>query len=258
MKDRGPLIESLTLLRERIEDFDAYPFSVPAIRSLNTLDLHPRVTFLIGENGSGKSTLAEAIAVASGFNPEGGSRSMRFATHDSVSPVHEFLRIRRGHGRGRPRDGYFLRAESYYNVATEIERRDEEVAALNLRQPGRPLIDAYGGIGLHEQSHGEAFLALLLHRFGREGLYILDEPEAALSPSRQLAVLRRIHDLVRQDSQFVIATHSPILMAYPDSKILELSASGLREVDYEETDHFLTTRDFLNHRDRFLGDLLGE
>ena len=202
-------VRSVVLRREKVASFDQYPFSLPAIKSLQQIDLHAKVTFFVGENGSGKSTLLEAIAVALGFNAEGGSKNFRFGTRRSHSVLNEYLRIVKGVK--RPRDGFFLRAESFFNVATEIEKLDAEPSF------GPPVIDSYGGRSLHEQSHGESFLALMLERFGGRGLYILDEPEAALSPQRQLAVLSRIHDLVLDDSQFIVATHSPILMAYPDA-----------------------------------------
>ena len=238
------------LRREEVPSFDEYPFALPAVRALDELRLHPSVTFFVGENGSGKSTLLEAIAVASGFNPEGGSKNFTFATHASHSPLHKYLRLSRGHK--RPKNGWFLRAESYYNVASEIDRRDEEPRG------GRRIIEAYGGVSLHKQSHGESFLALLTHRFSPSGLYLLDEPEAALSPARQLAALVRIHDLVKGGAQFVIATHSPILMAYPDALILNFDGDGITPVDYTDTDHFRTTRDFLTDHRRALRRLLDD
>ena len=238
----------VTLLRDRVESFDRYPFSLPVIRTFESMELHPRMTFLVGENGSGKSTLLEALAVSLGFNPEGGSRNFNFSTRPSHSDLHEFLRIAKGVR--RPRDGFFLRAESWFNVGTEIENLDREPA------PGPPIIDSYGGRSLHEQSHGESFMALLKKRFGGQGLYLLDEPEAALSPARQIEALQRFHELVRKGSQFVIATHSPILMAYPDALILQCTAAGLRPVRYEDTEHFLVTRDFLLHRDKVFDILL--
>jgi predicted ATPase len=244
----GAYLRSVMLVRERVSSFDHYPFSIPAIRNLQTLAFHPRVTFLVGENGVGKSTLVEAIAVAAGFNAEGGSKSFNFSTHDNVSELHEALRLIRGPR--RERDGYFLRAESLYNVASEIERLDDDSGFMR----------AYGGRSLHAQSHGEAFMALALHRFRGAGLYILDEPEAALAPSRQLAMLVLIHRLVKEaDSQFVIATHSPILMAYPDATIYHLSAErDISPIAYEDTEHFRVTRDFLNNRDAYLSELLSD
>lgn len=236
------------LRRDAVDSFDRYPFCIPAIRTLDVLELHPKVTFIVGENGSGKSTLLEAIAVSLGFNAEGGTRNFHFGTRPSHSELHRFIRVAKGVR--RPRDGFFLRAESFFNVATEIERLDAEPGA------GARVIDAYGGRALHDQSHGEAFLALMMHRFRGNGLYILDEPEAALSPQRQLAVLSCMHDLVRADSQFIIATHSPILMAYPQAWIYTCSAAGLSRVDYHETEHYRVTRDFLAAPERMLRVLL--
>lgn len=227
-----------------------FPFTLPAIRSLERLPLHPNVTFLVGENGSGKSTLLEAIAVGMGFNAEGGSRNFNFATFASHSSLHEHLRFVRGYE--RPRDGFFLRAESFYNLSSEIERLDSE--------PGfsPPIINSFGGKSLHQQSHGESFLTLFMERFGGQSFYMLDEPEAALSPQRQLALLSRLHDLVGQRCQFVIATHSPILMAYPNAIIYECGAHGIREIAYEDTEHYRVTRDFLANPSRMLRVLMGE
>lgn len=179
MKTRAYLSE--VSLKPSAEAYaDSFPFSLPVVRSLGRLELHPQVTFFVGENGSGKSTLLEAIAVAMGFNAEGGSRNFRFATRESHSPLHEHLRL--GRGITRPRDGFFLRAESFFNVSTEIERLDRERSGL---------LASYGGKALHEQSHGEAFLSLFMERFGAHSFFVLDEPEAALSPQRQLAMLSR-------------------------------------------------------------------
>ncbi len=241
-------VSRITLQRDKVESFDRYPFSLPAVRSLERIDLHSKVTYFVGENGSGKSTLLEAIAVSLGFNAEGGTKNFRFGTRRSHSELHEYLRVARGVR--RPRDGFFLRAESFFNVATEIENLDAEPSF------GPPIIDSYGGRSLHEQSHGESFLALMTERFGGQGMYILDEPEAALSPQRQLAVLSRIHDLVMDDSQFIIATHSPILMAYPDACIYHCSKDGVSQVAYEDTEHFQVTRDFLANPQRMLRVLL--
>ena len=238
----------VSLLRDKVDTFYRYPFSLPAIKYFEHIDLHPNVTFIVGENGSGKSTLLEAIAVALGFNAEGGSKNFCFDTRRSHSELHEFLRIAKGYK--SPRDGFFLRAESYFNVATEIERLDAEPS------PGPPIIDSFGGRSLHEQSHGESFMTLMRERFRGHGLYILDEPEAALSPSRQLETLTRIHELVRQQSQFIIATHSPILMAYPDAAIFQCGRGGIGPIAYEDTEHFRITRDFLAHREKLLRVLL--
>jgi predicted ATPase len=226
-----------------------WPWTVPVLRSLERLDLHPGVTFLVGENGTGKSTLVEGIAVAAGFPPEGGSLGFGAHTRDEVAALADGLRLERGYR--RPRTGFFLRAESFFNVATEIDRLEEEARELKIAG----LLGAYGGVSLHERSHGEGFLALALHRFGPDGLYVLDEPEAALSPQSSLALLRRMHDLVDAGSQFVIATHSPILMGYPDAWIYELSDRGAERVEYDATDHVRLTRSFLGDRERFLREL---
>ncbi|HJT96759.1 MAG TPA: AAA family ATPase [Rhodanobacteraceae bacterium] len=237
----------LRLKREQVPSFDDYPFSLPAIRALDVIAFHPAVTFIVGENGSGKSTLLEAIAVALGFNAEGGSRNFRFGTRDSHSVLHEFIRIAKGVH--RPRDGFFLRAESFFNVASEIERLDREGG-------GPRVIDSYGGRSLHEQSHGESFMALLANRFSADGIYVLDEPEAALSPQRQLEALRRIHDLAAGGAQFIIATHSPILMAYPDAFIYACSATGFERVAYADTGHYQVMHDFMRNPARMLDVLL--
>ena len=236
------------LLRDRVPSFDAYPFDIPAIRELDELRFEHPVTFFVGENGSGKSTLLEAIAVASGLNPEGGSRNFNFATRASHSGLKDHLRLVRSPR--RPRDSYFLRAESYFNVATEIEALDSEPRG------GARIIDSYGGKSLHEQSHGESFFALFMNRLRGEGFYIFDEPEAALSPSRQLSFLSRMHELVGQGSQFLIATHSPILMAYPQASIYLLVAGPPRLIPYRETEHFTVTRNFLNRTEQMLEILL--
>ena len=242
------LIE-MRLDRSRVPSFDNYPFSLHAVKNLDTLPLHHSVTFIIGENGSGKSTLLEALAVAWGFNAEGGTQNFNFGTRASHSPLHDFLQLSRGYR--KPRNGYFLRAESFYNVATEIEELDKEPG-------GAPIIASYGGVSLHAQSHGESFMALLLHRFSGNGFYVLDEPEAALSPTRQMAALVRIHQLVREGAQFVIATHSPILMAYPHSWIYNLDEGGISRMAYEETEHYQVTRDFLNSHQMMLDVLLAD
>jgi len=220
---------------------DEYPFSLPAVRAIDGLELD-RVTYFVGENGSGKSTVLEAVAVASGLNAEGGTTNFSFATRPSESPLHQCLRLVRA--ARRPRTSFFLRAETFYNVATEVERLG--------------IGSSYGGGSLHAMSHGEAFLGLMKHRFGPSGLYILDEPEAALSPARQLAFLHRLHELVQAGSQFLIATHAPIVLAYPDAMIYRLDEHGIERTSYDETDQVTLTRDFLNHRPRFLDELLVE
>jgi len=240
----------MDVLQNRGEDWNdnQYPYNLSSVKSWDTLPLHENVTFLVGENGSGKSTLIEAIAIAAGFNPEGGSKNFNFSTEDSHSPLSRHLRLSRAPRRNK--DGYFLRAESYFNVATQINTLDKEPGS------GPPIIDSYGGVSLHQQSHGESFMSLLMHRFRGEGLYILDEPEAALSPQRQFAFLTRMHDLIHQGSQFIIATHSPILMAYPDAWIYELQDGGPLRVEWENVEHVDTTRQFLKHPQTYLKALL--
>jgi predicted ATPase len=223
-------------------NFESYPFNIPAVREIASIEFHPDVTFFVGENGSGKSTVLEAIAVALGYGPEGGTRNVRVRTTESVSPLHDVLRLTRG--ARKPPDGYFLRAESFFNVATYMD----EVGYLG----------GYGDRSLHARSHGEAFMALLVNKFRGQGLYLLDEPEAALSPNRQLAALSAIHQLVENNSQFIIATHSPILLSYPRSKIVQFDSSGISEVKYEDTEHYAVTRDFLNNYPRRLEQLLAD
>ena len=232
---------------------DSYLAALPAVRALGDRE-HPLrfpadVTFLVGENGTGKSTLLEAIAVACGFNAEGGTRNFDFSTRATHSPLHEHLTVGRT---AYPRDGFFLRAESFYNVATNIDEMDE------MPGMGGRVIDSYGGVSLHEQSHGESFLALVKHRFSGRGLYLLDEPEAALSPSRLMTLLVLIHNLVGEESQFVIATHSPILMAYPGACIYQLSQDGIQRTAYRDTEHYQLTRRFLEAPERMIELLFRE
>lgn len=242
-------VRSLTLKRNLVPSFQRYPFNLPSLKTLNELTFHPKVTFFIGENGMGKSTLLEAVAVALGFNPEGGSLNFNFSTFDSHSELGNYLKVIKGIE--KPRDGFFLRAESFYNVASNIEELDQGAG-------GPKVIDSFGGQSLHEQSHGEAFFATFIHRFRGNGLYILDEPEAALSPLRQMSLLTRIHDLVNENSQLIIATHSPIIMAYPNATIYEFSEHGIHQKKLEETNHYTIMEQFFNDRQRMLYHLLNE
>ncbi len=240
-------VKSIELKRDLIGSFDEYPFCLPAIKRLDSLELHPKVTYIVGENGTGKSTILESVATAFGFNPEGGSRNFLFSTTDSHSGLYNYIRLVKGVK--RPRDGFFLRAESYYNVASYID-------AIDLEQSfGPPIKAAFGGKSLHEQSHGESFFALFQKRLRGNGLYILDEPEAALSPTRQMSFITRMHDLIGKGSQFIIATHSPIIMAYPDSYIYEIG-DDIRKVRYEETEHYLIMKTFINNKDKMLKELI--
>lgn len=239
-------IRNIELNTKNTNDLDRYPFCLNAVMNLKNLVLNPNVTFIIGENGSGKSTLLEAIAIATGFNPEGGSKNFSFSTKDTHSILAKYIKVTKGVK--LPQDGFFLRAESFYNVASNIDELDE---GTNI------LLDAYGGKSLHEQSHGESFMSLMINRFRGKGLYILDEPEAGLSPTRQFALLRRIHDLVKDDSQFIIATHSPILLAYPYSTIYSID-NGYKEMDYSDTEYYKLYKMFLKNPERMLEDLLKE
>ncbi len=226
-------------------DESVYPFNIPAVAEIGLIDFHPNVTFFVGENGSGKSTVLEALAVAMGFGAEGGTKSVRLHTTNdqpAISPLHDSLRVARI--APLPRDGYFLRAESFFNVATYMDD-----------MPGH---NGYGHRKLHAQSHGESFMSVLTQKLRGNGLYFLDEPEAALSPSRQLAALCAIHQLVEDHSQLVIATHSPILLSYPHAKIILFDGTGVSEVAFEDTEHFEVTRDFLNHYPRRLEQLLAD
>ncbi|WP_423461936.1 AAA family ATPase [Promicromonospora sp. MS192] len=226
---------------------EGWPFTIPAVRALadgDALDLDHPVTLLCGDNGSGKSTILEAIADAAGLNAEGGSRNFQFSTRTTEVPLAEHLRLVRHPGR-RPRDGFFLRAESYFNVASEIERLHDEPDT-------PPLLPVYGGISPHERSHGESFLDLVTHRFGTSGLYLLDEPEAALSATGCLALLARVAELAEQGSQFIIATHSPILLAIPRAVIHQLDDSGYSRIDYDDALPVVTMRAFLADPGRFV------
>lgn len=222
------------------------------LKKMGELKLTKPVTFIIGENGVGKSTLIEGIAVAMGFNPEGGTVNFSFSTKESHSNLHEYLTVSRGYKRHR--DGFFLRAESFYNVASNIDNMDEDED----NDRGTPIIMSYGGVSLHEQSHGESFMALVENRFGGNGIYILDEPEAALSPMRLMRLMYCIKELVKKNSQFIISTHSPILMTYPGAEVLEITKNGIQSVDYKETEHFLITKRFMDAPERITRDLLGE
>ncbi|MBR5309919.1 MAG: AAA family ATPase [Oscillospiraceae bacterium] len=227
-------------------DERSYLTKLPAIKFLlngGELDTSAPVTVFVGENGTGKSTLLEGIAVAFGFNPEGGSRNFDFSTAETHSELYKNLTLIK---RAFPKDGFFLRAESYYNVASYIDGVDKIAAA------APPIIGAYGGVSLHEQSHGESFLALVQNRFGGRGLYILDEPEAALSPKNIMVLMAEMNRLIKEDSQFIIATHSPMLMAFPGARVYEFCEDGIEEKDYQETEHFQIMKNFTHDPERMM------
>lgn len=227
-----------------------YISKLPVVKNLakiGKIEFRQPVTFLVGENGTGKSTLLEAIAIAVGFNAEGGGRNFTFSTNESHSPLWKYIDTVKSVS---AKDGFFLRAESLYNLASNIDEMDKE-PSFDPR-----VIESYGGVSLHKQSHGESFLSLIGNRLRGDGLYIFDEPEAALSPMRLLTLIAEIDRLVKNNSQIIIATHSPILMAYPNAEIIELSESGIRKVDYKETEHYKTTKQFLDNPERMIKYLL--
>lgn len=238
------------IIMKRPVDKNSYLAGLPVVSFLEkngSLPINSDVTFLVGENGTGKSTLIEAIAVACGFNPEGGTKNFSFSTSGEGKNFHSELWKHIAISRIRyPKDGFFLRAESFFNTATYIDELDRTPAA------SPKIIESYGGTSLHEQSHGESFLALVQNRFSGSGLYILDEPEAALSPMRLMILIAELSRLTEQDSQFIIATHSPILLAFPGAEVLQLSDSGIERVSYRDTEHYQVTRRFLENPEKMM------
>ncbi|MCY9540705.1 AAA family ATPase [Paenibacillus alvei] len=223
-------LRSVTILKERMNNFHAYPFSLPLIKRMESIDFSNKVTFFVGENGSGKSTLLEAMAYQCGFNTAGGGRNNAYFVESSEAALGNFVRLS---WFPKITTGFFLRAESFYEFASHIDL----IGGYH----------SYGGRSLHSQSHGESFLSLFKHRFKERGIYLLDEPEAALSPARQLSLLRIIKDL-SDSSQFIIATHSPILLGYPDAQIINFDSNPISQIAYEDTDHYQITRRFLENR----------
>lgn len=236
----GQFIQSISVNWDRIGR-GSYLREIEAIKGIRQLVFTNPITFFVGENGSGKSTLLEAIAIASGFNPEGGTKNYNFSTYDSHSELHDALRISRGYR--KPGWGYFLRAESFYNVATKEEEYSD------LLHPSQRY---------HERSHGESFLALAQRQLRPNGLYLLDEPEAALSPQRQLTLLMEIYGCARQESQFIIVTHSPILLGIPGAEIWTFDDGPIHSCRYEDTDSYQVTEMFINSREYLLKRLLDE
>lgn len=250
LQDRGVMedrfIRAIKIDWDKIEP-DSYLRDIPALKGLEELTFDHNITFFVGENGSGKSTLIEGIAVAYGFNAEGGTKNYRFSTYESHSKLYEAVSVIKGFK--RPKGNYFLRAESFYNVASKTEDyRDGDLAKIYYAR--------YGGKSLHEQSHGESFLALVKGNFTDHGIYILDEPEAALSPQRQLTLLMEVDRLSKLGSQFIIASHSPILLGIPGAQILSFDDGGIHPCEYQDTESYQVTEMFINNREYFLKRLL--
>lgn len=226
---------------------EEYPFNIDVIKNTPTIDFTNNITFLVGENGTGKSTLTEALAVAFNLNAEGGSRNFTFATERTESSLADYTRLIKG--TRLPKFSYFFRSESFYNLATNINQLDENTGSI---------LRSYGGKSLHEQSHGESFFSVFRHKFIADGFYILDEPEAALSINRQLSLLIMLNDLAKAGAQFIIATHSPIILACPGATIYSCDEGKLTEISYEETTPYSLTKYFLNHFPAYRDDLLSE
>lgn len=241
---KNHFITEVELLKEKINDNNIYPFSLPSIKSLYKLKFHKNVTFIIWENWTWKSTLLEWLAVNYWFNPEWGSKNFNFSTNNTYSNLSDFLRISKWIN--KPKDSYFLRAESFYNLATNIDEIQKDFWWIH---------KSYWWKSLHKQSHWESFFSLFINRFFWDWIYILDEPESALSPQRQIAFLLRIDQLVKQNSQFIIATHSPIILSYPNAKIIEINEKWYNEVEYEDSEHFSLYKTFLNNPDYMLKKL---
>ncbi|MGM0845461.1 MAG: AAA family ATPase [Bacillota bacterium] len=241
-------LKRISLMKDRIKDYESYPFSIPALRHFEVMELNHPVTFFVGENGSGKSTLLEAVADQCGFNKGSGGRNANYSLEATQSALGEYIRLSWLPKNNR---GFFLRAESFFHFATYLDELAEEDPTFRY--------EGYGGRSLHHQSHGEAFLSLFLNRFGDQSIYLLDEPEAALSPARQLAFLKIIHDLAGNgEAQFIIATHSPILLGYPDAAIYNFDGNSIEKISYEDTEHYQITSGFLNRREKYLKELFKE
>ena len=235
-------LKTIRYMREKIPNEQIYPFNIPTLQNFDQLELPTNVTFFIGENGSGKSTLLEAIADLCGFHVGGGNRNHSYNVHESQSDLSDFIRLS---WKTKVAKGFFLRAETFYQFASHLDLMED---------PSGRKYDAYGGKSLHHQSHGEAFFSLFRNAFGQKAIYLLDEPEAALSPMRQLSLLRIINDL-EQDAQFIIATHSPILLGYPNATIYNFEDDAIAPIRYEDTLHYILTKRFLDVKDKVLEEL---
>jgi predicted ATPase len=244
-----PLLDKVKRNFHKELDFNQYPFSLEIIKNLQHIEFPTQVTFFVGENGSGKSTILEAIAYNAGFGLEGGSKNISFKTSEEKTytgsqRLAEQITLS---WRAKPKNGYFFRAESFFNIANYIDYLARECGGPEIAYA------PYGGKSLHEQSHGESFLSFFNNRLGSGGFFVLDEPEAALSPQRQLSLMAIIHNLCKNpDAQFIIATHSPILLAYPNATIYSCDSGRLKPTSYKETDHYQITTGFLNNPDQYL------
>jgi len=248
----GPLLDTIKVKSLTSADLTHYPFSLDIIKNLKEISFPTQVTFFIGENGTGKSTLLEAIAYHAGFGAEGGSKNISFKT--SADDVYSGVQNLADHlvlsWRQKPKDGYFFRADTFHNVANYLDYLEREC--------GGGAYNSYGGNSLHNQSHGEGFFSFFKNRMGKGGFFILDEPEAALSPQRQLCLLVLIKQLCKDfNTQFIIATHSPILLAYPEATIYSCD-DHLKQITYAETSHYQITKDFLNNPDLYLKNLFSD
>lgn len=248
----GPLLDKIKINFSPDTDFNRYPFSLPVIKKLEEITFPTQVTFFVGENGSGKSTILEAIAYQAGFGPEGGSKNIHFKTSEektytAAQQLGEQLTLS---WRIKPFNGYFFRAESFFNVANHIDA---------IAQVDGRVYDSYGGKSLHEQSHGESFLSFFKNRLGTSGFFIFDEPEAALSPQRQLSLLAIINQICKNpNTQFIIATHAPILLAYPNATIYSCDSGTVEKIAFTDTQQYLITKQFLDNPDRYMNYLFEE
>lgn len=232
--DSNLFITKIELLRDRIQSYEEYPFNIEIIKKFNELKLSKPVSFFIGENGIGKSTFIEALAIACGLNPEGGTENFHFKTKDTHSQLHNYLRVSKFK---KPIRKFFLRAETFYNFSSDVDK---------IAESDTSIYDYYGGKSLHDCSHGEAFLQLMHYKFKEKGLYILDEPEAALSPQRQMTLLCYINQLVKSNSQFIISTHSPIIISYPNAEIFDLN-NNFERLEFEDTEIYQIYKNYINN-----------
>lgn len=245
-----PLLDKITLNSSEVPNFEQYPFCLDVIKSMKELQFPNKVTFFVGENGTGKSTVLEAIAVNAGFGIEGGSKNIHFQSNsynNIYSAAHSLAEHITLSWRMKPRNGYFFRAESFFNVASHLDYLEKEC--------GGGAYGFYGGKSLHDQSHGESFLAFFQNRLGDEGFFVFDEPEAALSPQRQLALLVILHQMRNSPAQFIIATHSPILLAFPGATIYSCDSGTIKPIAYTDTEHYHITKGFLNNPERYFEQL---